>query len=144
MIYLRVGRIDIFLVYAFGARVEQSTTKTNNLAANAYPREYDTPCIAVDELTTVVLVTNASLQYELLFIALAYRLTGKRPTVLRVIAELKLAYYVVAETTTSEILHTNSYSVGVVLHLILKIFHRPLVDNEHTLTFTLLAFLVLT
>ena len=100
MINLGVGRVDILLVDALRARVEQSATEAHHLSADAYPREDDAPGIAVDEFATIVLVADARLQDELLLVALAQRLSGQGTSVLKVVAELELADDVVAETAT--------------------------------------------
>ena len=138
----RVGRVDVLLVYSFGARVEQTTSKSHNLSADANPRKYHTSGISVYQLAPVVLVADACLQYKLFLVSLSQSLGGKGTAVLQVVAQLKLLDDVVSESTATEVLHANGYAVGIVLHLVLEVLHSPLVDNEHTLALALLTLLV--
>ena len=78
----RVGRVDVLLVYSFGARVEQTAAKSHNLSADANPREYHTSGISVYQLAPVVLVADACLQYKLFLVSLSQSLGGKGTAVL--------------------------------------------------------------
>ena len=62
--------------------------------------------------------------------------------VLDIIAQTKLAYHVVAESTTSVILHAYSDTVGVVMQEFLEIGGSPLIDDKHRLTLVLLLTLL--
>ena len=48
VVNLRVGRVDVLLVHALCARVEQSSAEAHHLSADAYPREDNASGIAVD------------------------------------------------------------------------------------------------
>ena len=142
MINLRVGRVDVFLHHSLCARVEQTSAKAHHLSADAYPGEDDASGIAVDKLATVVLIADACLEYEFLLVAIAQGGGGKRTAVLKVVAKLELLYYVVAEATASEILHSYSHAIGVVVQDVLEIACCPFVDNEHALALALLTLFV--
>ncbi len=50
---------------------------------------------------------------------------------------------VVAESTTSEVLHTDGSAVNVVEKNVMEIFHSPFVNDEHALAVILFPFLLL-
>ena len=55
---------------------------------------------------------------------------------------MEFLYYVVAETAAAEILHTYRSAIYIVEEDVVEIFHRPFVDDEHTLTVVLLPLLL--
>ena len=138
---ITVGRIDIFLVNAFGTRVQYACREAHNLATYSRPWENNASRVAVNQLVSVVFIAYARGGKISLFIAFGHCFTPKSIAVGEVEAQIKLLNHVVTKASHTEILHANSLSVGMIVEQILKVIRCPLVDNEHRFALALFLFL---
>ena len=138
---ITVGRIDIFLVNAFGTRIQYACREAHNLAAYSRPGENNASRVAVNQLVSVVFIAYARGGKISLFIAFGHCFTPKSIAVGEVEAQIKLLNHVVTKASHTEILHANSLSVGMIVEQILKVIRCPLVDNEHRFALALFLFL---
>ena len=72
VVNVRVGRVYILLLYAFCARVEQPSAKTNHLSAYAKPRKYNTAGKAIDIPSVVGTIAKSRLYQEFHVISLVF------------------------------------------------------------------------
>ena len=149
MVDLRVGRVHVFLLHAFRTRVEQSATEGHHPAAHVQPGKDHTTGIAVAQAAVTFAVAlllsrhaESCLLQELRLIARLQGCLSQSVTLLQRIAQVELLYDVVADATTAEILLTDGDTVGIVLHHLLEIVHRPLIDDKHRLALALLLLLL--
>ena len=64
-------------------------------------------------------------------------------TLLQRITQVKLLDDIIADATATEILPADGDTIGIILHHVLEIVHRPVVDDEHRLTVALFLLLLL-
>ena len=128
-----VGGVDVFLVYAFGARIEDAAAESHHLAADTYPWEHGATGEAVDEVAVVACVAESRLEQKLRFVALAQCLVRQCLAVVEAEAQLELLYDVVAYAALAEVLHADGAAVHVVLQYVVEVFGSPLVDGKHRL-----------
>ncbi len=137
-----VGRVDVLLVYALGARVEHTSAEGYHLAADTYPGEHGTAGEAVYEVAVVAGVAEARLQQKFLLVALAQCFARECLAVVEAEAQTELLYDVVAHAALAEVLHTDGAAVHVVLQYVVEVVGGPLVDDEHGLALGVLLLLL--
>ena len=139
MINLTVGRVYVFLLYSFRCLVEFPAAESHHLSADAYPRENNPACKAVNQLTVILaLVADACLCKKLFLVSFMECCLRQCLTVGQRETESELAYRVIAEAAAAEILHTNGYTIDIVVKHVLEVVGHPLVDDEHRLAVALL------
>ena len=67
MEYIRIGRVDIFLLNTLCGGIKFPTAECHSLTTQAYPRKDDTTTIAVNTSTVLTLIAQPRLQQKLLF-----------------------------------------------------------------------------
>ena len=130
---IRLRRIDIFLLHALGARVEQATTECIHLTRHREPREYHPAGISVNKFTIVLSVAQSSFHQIILLISGSHSRLRQRVAPRQGISQLKFLDDIIAYATAAEILQSYGLSVGVLLKYVNKVVLRPLVDDKHTL-----------
>ena len=133
MEYVRLRRIDIFLLHALGARVEQSSAESVHLACHREPREYHSSGISINKLTIVPAIAKSGLHKIILLISRSHCRPGEGVALGEGISQFEFLDDVIAYATTAEILQSDGLSVGVLLEDILKVAPRPLIHDIHTL-----------
>ena len=141
MVYLGVGGVDVFLLYALGGCVQLTSTEGHDLAADVHPGKDGAAGKAV---VHPMLVADAETggQQELFLKALAVGLVGKGIALGECKTQLELVDDIVADASAAEILLANGLAVDVVQQYLMKILAGPFVDHKHGLTFRLLTLLV--
>ena len=138
-----VGRIDIFLIYALCALVEHTTTKRHYITAYTYPREHGTTRESVNQFSLVILIAQACLLKETNIVALLLRLTRHGISVGRRETKSELIYYIIPETTLTEILHSHGTAINIIMKDVGVIVRSPVIGNEHPLSLRLLLTLLI-
>jgi len=136
-------RVDILLVDTLCPTVEHTGGEAYDLATDTDPREYHATGIAVDQLASVVFITNAGRQQELLSISLRQCRAGEGCSIGQIIAQLELTDDVITKAATAKILHSDGHAVGMLVQYALKILARPLIDDKHRLALALLFLLLI-
>ena len=70
MVNVRVGRVNILLLYTLRAGIEQPPAKPNNLSAYAKPWKNNTACKAIDISSIIGAITKTRLHQEVYVISL--------------------------------------------------------------------------
>ena len=138
MIDRGIGRIDILLIYAFGSLVEHTTSECHYITAYAYPREHGTTRKSVNQFTLVILIAQACLFKEIKVVALLLCLTWHCISVGRRETKSELIYYIIPETTLTEILHSHGTAINIIMKDVGVIVRSPVIGDEHSLAFRLL------
>ena len=132
VVYFRVWRVDIFLLYALRGGVEFTSSEAHHLSVHSYPGEHHASCIAVYEhVVAFTTVAYSRSHEELVLIALSLCRFWQRLTVGEVVTQSELLYDVVTDAATPEILHTYGVAVGIVVQKVLEVCRSPFVDDVH-------------
>ena len=115
VVNVRVGRVNILLLYAFCARVQQSSAKANHLSANAKPRKNNTAGKAIDIPSVVGTIAKSRLYQEIFVLSLVDSSACQQFSVVKVEPQAKLSHDVVSETAAPEILHADGKPVYIVV-----------------------------
>ena len=118
--------------------IEHTTTKRHYITAYTYPREHSTTRESVNQFSLVILIAQACLLKETKIVALLLRLTRHGISVGRRETKSELIYYIIPETTLTEILHSHGTTIHIIMQDVCIIVCRPVISYEHSLSFRLL------
>ena len=138
VVYLRVGRVHVFLLHALGGLVELASAEGHHLAAHAYPGEYHASGKAVGKgWVPLDTVAQARLQQKLSLVALILCRSGQGIALWQAVAQSEAAHDVVAYAAAAEVLHTVGHAVGSVPQRVLEVSGSPFVHYIHRLALAL-------